>query len=64
MSKAHADKINSAINRCLDEICNLPDRSAAIEDFVSRLRHDPRWLEWEVREVEEAVHHTAELIAD
>lgn len=62
MSKVHADKINTAINRCLDEICSLSDRSTAIAEFINKLRNDPRWSEWEIREVEEAALHTAELI--
>jgi hypothetical protein len=63
MSQAHAEKINAAINRCLDEVCSFEDRTVAIGEFVRRLRNDPRWLDWEIDEVEEAVHHTAELIA-
>ena len=62
MSQAHAEKINAAINRCLDEICSFPEPSLVIADYVSRLRNDPHWQDWEVKEVEEAVHHTAELI--
>jgi hypothetical protein len=62
MSQIHAEKINSAINTCLDAVCDNDERTAVVENFLNELRHDPRWLDWEVQEVAEAVHHTADLI--
>lgn len=63
MHEALADKINSAINRCLDEVCGSRVQPARITQFLAGLRSDPNWSDWEIQEVEEAVWHTAELIA-
>ena len=62
MSQARAEKINSAINYCLDNFYEPYPNAAAISDYLAELRKDPRWLDWEVQEVEDAVSHTAELI--
>lgn len=63
MAEALVQKINSAINHCLDEVCGTSDQAARISEFLSALRADPNWSEWEILEVEEAVRHTVELVA-
>jgi hypothetical protein len=63
MNESLVEKINSAINQCLDEFYASRKQPASLARFIAGLRTDPNWEEWEVREVEEAVRHTAELIA-
>lgn len=59
-AQQYADRLIETIRECLDQCSAADDASACAQDFISRLRKDPRWRAGDANRVERVVMRLVE----